>query len=98
MWGGWHYKGDLFSAFKETKKCQGGLKALADGQITLIQSNQYATVGFGEQPVLGSDPSGPFYFINVFIFRKELNFQFQDDGFFLLLIKMIHYRHYMSCF
>lgn len=43
---GGHHRGDLFSAFKETREGQCVLLALAAYQVILMQSNQYAIMGY----------------------------------------------------
>lgn len=47
------HRGDLFPALEETVEGQSALLALTDGQVTLIQSNQCATVGYLGAAYLG---------------------------------------------
>lgn len=52
--------GDLFLAFKVTRVGQGVPRAPASYPVNLIPNNQYATVRYWRQPVLGP----PIHFIH----------------------------------
>lgn len=50
-------RGDLFFACKKTREGRHAILALAAGQVTLIQSNQYAIVGYLQAACLYPDKS-----------------------------------------